>query len=287
MKRLGLYLLCFALVPFLWGVAGARDMQKFSEDIPADSEVKTIHIKIDVGLTTLDLKTHAGGDMLTAYAKYDSDKIRADVEYEKNGSEADIFLTSDQYKKKFNLDSDDCRWKISLSRDYIWDIDFNAGFAECRIDLSGLPVERLRLDLGASECRMVFNEPSPQLMDKFSVDAGAGEVRIIGIGYANFDDFSFDGGAGEFTLNFEGITDGFRQAKIDVGVGEVNVELPEGLPVRINAEEGWLSSFNVYGDDLEMHVDGQFESGNYDRAEYGLQIDLDIGIGEATVTLVD
>ncbi|MCP4570064.1 MAG: cell wall-active antibiotics response protein [FCB group bacterium] len=287
MKRLGTYLLIFTLVLFLCAVAGARDMQKLSEDIPADSEVKTIHLKIDVGLATLSLKTHAGGDMLTAYSRYDADKIKADVEYEKSGSEADIFLTSDQFKKKFHLDSDDCRWKISLSRDYIWDIEFDAGFAECRMDLSGLPVERLRLDLGASECRVQFDEPNPEPMRKFSVDAGAGEVRILGIGYANCDDFSFDGGAGEFTLNFEGMIDGFRRAKIDVGVGEVKVELPEDLPVRIEANEGWLSSLNVYADDLDMSIDGLFETGDFDEAEYGLQIDLDIGIGEATVTMVD
>lgn len=287
MRRFSLILIISSALIFLCSGAGARDMQRYSETIEADTQVKKIHLKLDIDIANLKIVAHSGEDMLTANARYDADKIRVDVEYEGSGSEADIFVISDQRKKRFNLDSDDCRWQISLSTDYTWDIIIDAGVTEGRLNLSGLPIERLKMDIGAGEFRVIFEEPNPESMRKFTVDAGAGELKILGIGYANCEVFNLDGGAGEFVLNFEGMTDGFHSANIDIGVGEVVVELPEELPVRLNAEEGWLNSINVRTSELDMDVDGRFETGNYDDADYGLEIDLDVGIGEASIVIAD
>ena len=280
-------LMLIGLMLIFGASAGARDMQKISKDIPADPDIKTISLRLDIDIAELTLTTHAGGDILRSEGRYNADKINAVIDYEKLHDEGDITVKVEQVRKKYNLDSEDCRLRISLSTDYVWKIDFEAGFADCKLDLSGLPLEKIRLDLGASECRLSFEEPNPVQLGRFTVDAGAGEVHLLGLGYANFDNFSFDGGAGEFVLNFEGFTDKYHEAEIDVGIGEITVELPGDFPVRLRTDNGWLSSIEIQGDDMEMDRDGLFSADDFDEGDFGLDVDFDIGIGEATITLVD
>lgn len=127
--------------------AQSRDMQKYSRDITADSEVKKIKFDSDIDLADLRIETHGGGDMLNCQARYDADRVEIDIDYDKSGKTAGIFLSSDHYRQKLSTDSDDNRMRISISRDYVWDINLDIGFAECRIELPGCRLKTCRLIL--------------------------------------------------------------------------------------------------------------------------------------------
>ncbi len=267
----------------LCSISVARDMQTLEKNLPADPGVKQITLDSDIGVAEFNLTTHAGGDMLSGDIRYDADKFRVDVEYEKTGTTGDILLSSEQNRKLHDNRARDCRWDISLSRDYTWNINLDIGASEGEMDFSGLPIEEMSLDLGASESRIVFASPNPQRMRELAIDAGAGEVEIAGLGYANFDHLSFDGGAGQIVLNFDGLEKGVRSAKIDVGVGEVRLELPDGLPVRVRSDDSWLNSINIDNVDIDEVDDGVYETKGFEDADHGLEIDLDVGIGSATI----
>ena len=160
------------------------------------------------------------------------------------------------------------------------------GFAECLIDLSGLSVADLSIDIGASECDLEFNRPNPVAIEMLDIDAGAGELKVEGLGNANFEEMRFDGGAGDFVLNFEGEFEGFKTARIDIGVGALRLELPRDLPVRIETDNSWLNSINIRGARLIEVDDGVYETRDYDLANRGLEIDLDLGIGETEISWV-
>jgi hypothetical protein len=177
---------------------------------------------------------------------------------------------------------------MSLSRDYHWNLNLDIGMAQSRIDLSGLPLERLNLDVGASECQIEFSDPNPIPLDQIKIDAGAGDVKLYGLGYANFDDLTFDGGAGSFLLNFEGLKDGRRSVSIDVGVGSVEIELPHDYPVRVESEGGWFNSIELHDADLTKVDDGVYESKDYSRGgDRSLIIKLDVAMGKARIRRVD
>ena len=267
----------------LCSILVARDMQTLEKSFPADPGVKQITLDSDIGLAEFTLATHAGGDMLSGDIRYDADKFRVDIEYEKTGTTADILLSSEKNRRSNSNRARDCRWDISLSRDYTWDINLEIGASEGEMDFSGLPLEGMSLDLGASECRIVFASPNPQRMRELAIDAGAGDVEITGLGYANFDHLSFNGGAGQIVLNFDGLDQGMRSAKIDVGVGEVRLELPDGLPVRVRCDDSWLNSVSIKDIDIEEVDDGVYETRGFEDAEHGLEIDLDVGIGTAII----
>jgi hypothetical protein len=275
--------LVLAAVLIFSGTLAGRDIETVEKNVPGDSEVKKVNLETDIGCANITLSTHDKGDMFTSEVRYDTDRVEVDFEYEKQKTAADIFVLSEQASRRLDLDTDDCRWDISLSREYVWDIKLDIGFAECELDLSGLPMDRFELDIGASECQIVFNEPNPEQLRRMEIDAGAGDLEFIGLGYANFEHLSFDGGAGDFTLDFTGLTEGFHTAEIDVGVGDARVELPKGLPVRIETGGSWLNSIKVRGRELEEIDDGVYETEDFEDSDYGLEITLDLGIGQATI----
>ncbi len=286
MKRV-IFIMSFALSSALMTIpAAARDIEHLDTNIPADANIRNANLEADIGLARIRIDTREGGDIIEGHVRYDADKFRVDIEHDSQGDDLDIFLFSEQARRKLNLDSDDNDWQINLSRDCRWDIDLEMGFAECLLDLSGLPITNLVMDIGASECEVEFGLPNPERASLIDIDAGAGEVAIKGLGYANFEEFRFDGGAGDFVLNFEGDYSEFRRARIDVGVGAIRLELPRNLPVRIETSDGWLNSFSLRGARLTEVDDGVYETKDFDKAQFGLEIELDLGIGEAEITWV-
>lgn len=287
MKRYAAFLIIPAILISAVTAVPARDIQTVEKNAPGDAGIKRVNLEADIGVAELFLMAHDGGDVYSAEARYDAEKIEVDVEYDKRGSSADLFLSSEQIDDEFDIDTDDARWDISLSREYTWDIELDMGVTDAEIDLSGLPIERLKLDHGVSECRVAFTEHNPVEMRRMVVDAGVGDLEINGLGYANARDMYFDGGTGDFVLNFSGQSDGFRTAQIDVGVGSVTIEIPRDLPIRIETEEGWLNSVKIprrYFDEVDDDV---YETEGYEEAAYGLEIQLDIGIGSAKIKIRD
>lgn len=285
MRHRSVYLFILSILLYAFSTASAGDMQTLEKNAPPDSDVKRVNLEADIGVAEFSLTTHDGGDIYTVTARYDAEETDVTVEFDKSGSSADLFLSSEQIDDDLDIDTDDVTWDISLSRDYSWDIQLDLGVTDADIDLSGLPVEALKIDHGVSECRVIFTEPNPIEMRRLVVDAGVGDVKIGGIGHANAGDMYFDGGTGDFVLNFSGQKKDFRTAQIDVGVGSVTVEVPRDLPVRIETEEGWLNSVSVPKRHFVEVGDDVYETDAYDKAEYGLAVELDVGIGSATVKL--
>lgn len=281
-----------AVIPFLLIIAVApawgRDLKTLDKTVPTDPQVKTVRLSADIGAATLSIETHPGKDLFVGSVRYDADRVDADIDYAPRGSSAELNISTKQIGRKWHVDSDDDRWNLSLSRDYHWDLNLDIGMAQSRIDLSGLPLERLRLDVGASECQVEFSDPNPISLDYIKVDAGAGEVKFFGLGYANFDHLTFDGGAGSFLLNFEGLKDGRRTVTIDVGVGSVELEIPHDFPVRVESDGGWFKSIELHDAGLTKVDDGVYESKDYSRGgDRGLVIKLDVAMGKARISRVD
>ncbi len=264
------------------GTTAARYRAEFNRVIDADPAVREIILTADIDAGSMDVMVHDGVPMVEIAVVYHLRKVEIDVEYEAAGDVGEVFLNASRLSRFGDIDSRDCRWEVSLSTDYTWDMQLDIGAGDFRYDLSGLPLENFELDMGAGNFELFFRNENPVELRSLDIDAGAGELRVIGLGYSNFTMLNLDGGAGEFVLNFDGLTDGFHEASLDVGIGELRLELPESLPVSIVASDGWFQSIELDHADIRKYR-GRYESRDFDRASYGLKIDLDVGMGEAVI----
>ncbi len=261
----------------------AHDRQVLEKNFPADPQIKNVSLSADISAAEIRLHGHDGGDIFTGRVRYDADRTTVDITMEKSAAAADIEMTGERRHGKSPFKNEENAWNVSLSRDYTWKIGLDVGAADCLVDLTGVPVEEITLDAGASECEVVFERLNPKDMKRFSIDAGAGSLKLRGLGYARCSEFEVDGGAGSVEIDFAGFDGGFRTAHIDVGVGEIEIEIPQGVPVRILADEGWLSSVDIDDDLGEKVRDGVWESDGYEKGTRGLEISIDVGIGQVSV----
>jgi hypothetical protein len=263
---------------FLLG-SSSRNRATVEEAIDLKNE-KMLETRLDFGAGELKLGPKAAsGRLFEGRFSYRPRDFKPDLHY--TSSRQTGFLTLETKSlKKFLTDRDlKNEWEVSFSPQVSHAFDFDLGACEAELDFSGLPVEELKLDLGAGECRIFFEKPNPVEMEKLEISAGASELTLKGLGNANFRQLKFDGGLGEFRLDFSGDFSGERQADISVGLGEIELLFPSGVGVRVYKESG-LSSIE-FGADFEEVSGDVWETENYHSAKSRLVIKLSVGLGSA------
>lgn len=145
-------------------------------------------------------------------------------------------------------------WDLKLG-DQPMNLSIDAGAFDGKFEFGGLALTRLDISAGASDVELNFSEPNPVKMSAFTYQTGASDVKIIGLGNANFNLFDFSGGAGDFTLDFSGDLQRDASIKIETGLSNMIIIIPEGVNAvvtvkgglsNVNAGPGWVRSGNDY-----------------------------------------
>jgi len=264
----------------LW--AGKRSMDKISKTIELKGE-KHLTVKMDIGAAIIDLRSNRTGDILNAEVEYDPDELRVDMEYDADKDEGTLYLESESRRKGIDLDKEDHYWNLEFTDRIPITFEIDVGACEADFDFSGLKIDRLDMDLGASSVDVDFRKPNPVRMRKMIIDVGASQLTIIGLGNANFERLSFDGGVGDFTLDFSGEFEHPGQVDIDVGLGSLTIRLPEDAGVEINSESSFLSSFSIDKSDFDEVEDDVYHNDKFGQTDKELIFNVDIGLGSIEI----
>lgn len=173
--------------------------------------------------------------------------------------------------------------ELELARGVPMDLDLEFGAVQADIDLAGLALTDLELSTGASESEVTVSEPNPVRMGTASFEAGAAEFRVSHLGNLNAERIEVDAGVGSITLGFEGRWQRDARVSIDMGLGSLELRVPEGLGVRLR-KDSFLTSLDSQGLIKRGDV---YESLDYDDADHRIDIDLDAAFGSVTVVWID
>lgn len=168
---------------------------------------------------------------------------------------------------------------IALTRSVPIDLDLDFGAGEAEIDLGGVALRNLEVSTGASETHVRFGAPNPIRAGHVSIEAGAAELEVIGLGNARAEQFSFEGGVGSTLLDFSGEWDRSAAASVQMGIGSVTLRLPRGLGVRIN-KDSFLTSFDSQG---LVKRGNSYYSTDWESARHQLTIDINAAFGSIEV----
>jgi hypothetical protein len=163
-------------------------------------------------------------------------------------------------------------WNLKLGK-FPMDLTVNAGAYEGKLDLTGLPLTNLTITDGASKAQVLFSSPNPEKMQLLSYRTGASDVKLVGLGNANFTEMSFEGGAGTYDLGFSGQFQRDSNVHITSGVSSITITCPLSVFCKININ-GALTDVTTGG---EWKVDGR----SYTNGGSGptLTIVIDMGLG--------
>ena len=142
-----------------------------------------------------------------------------------------------------NLNDLKNEWDLKLGGEPM-SLSIESGAYEGKLELGGLALTQLKISDGASDVELNFSEPNPEEMSVFTYDSGASNVKITGLANANFSLFDFSAGAGDYTLDFSGELQRDASIKIETGLSNLIIVVPEGVAAEVRVEGG-LSNVNA------------------------------------------
>jgi hypothetical protein len=264
-----------ALCPAAIAGSGSNSTQS----LPLD-DAALVEMNVDFGAGYFQLGRAREGQLLEGTFTSDRDDIEAEASYHRRGERGvlDLSIHSDESSISGHIKNE---WTVGMAPGVPLDIDLELGAAEADLDLSGLSVSRLRLEVGAADCELWWDRRNPVRLTDLEVECGASSVHLEGLGYADFEHLTFEGGLGSFELDFSGDWLHSATADLEVGMGEMELRVPPGIGVRIETDKALASvkvdrHFVRRGDDV-------YESENYGDAEIKLDCYVEVGMGSLVV----
>lgn len=281
--RILMTMLWFSLL--LAGMISAADLENKSFVFPGDKVEKLI-IRADLGAGRFDVNTADMTEIFKADVEYDPRRLRVYADYEKEDGIGYLDFGSDLNWKK-NIEGEENIWDITLSTRYPAEMEIDVSACKADFDLGGIPITYIDFDLGAADGKLDFSKPNPEVVARAELDAGAGKLQISNLGNLNFKRLYLDGGAGKFEIDFSGKYTMRSKAKISLGLSSTVIYIPRNLPFSIEADDNFLSSIDF--DEFEQYeIDkGYYETEDFESSDYGLEIQVDVGVGSVEFRWAD
>lgn len=252
---------------------GPTEILAVDEAGPADEAVPTVILNMGAG--RLDL-TGGSESLLSGEIQYNV------AEWKPTVTNAAGLVTVTQGDSGDNVGIPESgaqvvnEWNLKLGSTPM-NLTVNAGAYDGVLDLSGVPLQALSINDGASKSEVRFDSLNPEVMETLSYKTGASTVKLTGLANANFTTLTFDGGAGDYTLDFSGALQQDATVKITTGVSNVRLVVPAGMTVQVQVE-GAISNVNTEGtwtvNDKDYAVAGSGPT---------LTITVQMGVGNLTL----
>jgi N-terminal domain of toast_rack, DUF2154 len=199
-----------------------------------------INLKLSFGAGELTL--NPGADVLvdgTAIYNYDELKPTTITD----GGDVEVRVGDEDFNILPSLNDLKNEWDLKLG-DQPMNLSIDSGAYDGSFELGGLSLTRLEIKDGASNVEVSFSEPNPVEMSTFTYSTGASDVKLTGLANANFSLLDFSAGAGDYTLDFSGELQRDASIKIESGLSNLIIIVPEGVSAVVSVESG-LSNVNA------------------------------------------
>jgi len=271
-----------ALVFFFASFALAGRIEHETRQIDIEG-ANNLDVELEFGAGELRISPADMSQAATLDIRYDTRQVEYDVDYKVSKGIGHLYIKS-EHRKHCDIDTDKNKLDLVLSTRYPTSLKMDIGACDAEIDLGGIPLERLEIDVGAASGDIDFSKPNPRRLSEINIDAGATSLDMHSIGNANFELMTFSGGVGSFDLDFRGEYKGESKIDLEVGLGSADIILPRGIPTRVETNgSNWLSSVDFHKDDLEEINDGIYESPDFEDSETRIILMLDVGLGSVDI----
>lgn len=257
-----------------------RSTSHYRKEIPLQNE-NSVDVHIELGAGRVFLERASEGRLFEIACDYPSGRGRQpSVSYQVTGGKGKLSVRAAKEEGHWKLwpwgDGKEDRFTLRLTDKVRLSISLQVGASSSHLDFTGLRLTNLKLDTGASDTRITFDRPNPEVLDVLDIDVGAATLKATGLGNANIRRFSFNGGVGGYSLDFGGTARRRTDVDISMGIGSLTLAVPSGLGTRIQTAETFLTSTTIKG----FEKKGRFylnRSHGTSEGELSVRIDQAIG----------
>ncbi|MBI3162075.1 MAG: hypothetical protein HYZ23_06180 [Chloroflexi bacterium] len=198
----------------------------------AAPDTEDVRLNLSFGAGEISLEPGAK-KLVEGTATYNYSAFKPEVTTD--GSDVRIQLDNPKSLPPFNELKNE--WDFKLG-DTPMDLRIEAGAYQGVFDFGGLSLNSLSIQDGAAEVDLTFSEPNPVEMSVFHYETGASNVKMTGLGNANFSLMDFSSGMGDYTLDFSGELQRDASITISSGLSNIILVIPEGVNAVVTVDSG-------------------------------------------------
>jgi hypothetical protein len=220
------------------------------------------------------------GEPLKVEGRYDSGVYELEESLERPEGEGWIYSVRFERRVSwmrvlFSEKEQENRVDISLPRGVPIVLEGVIGVGESVLELGGLSIRKLDLDLGTGSHQIRFSEPAPLPMERFALKSGIGELLVHDLGNASPRGVKISHRIGEVNIGLKGAWLNDAEIGVSCGIGECIVLVPDDVGLEVGSATIGLG---------EVSGGGREGSRPAGPGEPTLRLDLSGKIGEVRVT---
>jgi predicted membrane protein len=169
--------------------------------------------------------------------------------------------------------------ELELARGVPMDLRLDFGAVRADLDLGGLALTDLELRTGASQTTLDVSSPNTVRLRRADLEVGAAEFTARQLGNLNTSDLSVSAGVGKVRLELTGQWRENATVAVQMGLGSLELVVPEGLGVRL-VRQTFLTSLDSEG--LVKRGEAYYST-NWDSAGRRVTVDVDAAFGSIKV----
>ncbi len=220
-----------------------------------DAEEVNLQLSFGAGELTL---TPGASVLVDGTATYNFDEFKPEIV--EDGGNIEIKMGDVEFPNFPSFNDLKNEWDFKLGADPM-NLSIDSGAYDGTFEFGGLALTSLSIEDGAANVELAFSEPNPAEMTSFSYNTGASDVSMTGLANANFSLFDFSSGAGDYTLDFSGELQRDASVKIETGLSNLIIVVPDGVHAVVTVEGGLSnvsagSGWGRSGDTYEQEGEG-------------------------------
>lgn len=169
---------------------------------------------------------------------------------------------------------------LRFSPDIPTTMNLKLGAVKGFLELGGLQLHSVSMEIGVSQCLVNFARPNPGVMSRFTVEAGVGKLEMLNLANARCEHFEFEGGMGSYVLDFGGALERNARVDIELGMGSLTLYLPKTVGVRITVNKSLFTALDI---DEVYKKGNQYFNDRWGKTDQQLDVHLDAGFGKIDI----
>lgn len=194
-----------------------------------------VEVVLDLDMGRFEIEPAPAGEPLSVEAHYDAAAFELSEAW-------------DETARRYTVSFEQRRWMplwragrsgeanevvLRIPRGYPVALVGAIGVGQSRLELGGLTVSAVELDLGTGDHELSFSEPTPEPVERITLDGGVGELEIRDLGNASPAMVRVEQRIGELDVDLSGAWRTGGTVHLDLGIGECHVGVPLGIGVKL------------------------------------------------------
>jgi hypothetical protein len=233
--------------------ADRAEMEPLGELIPLDERAGRVILDLNEG--SFRIVPAPAGEPIRVDGRYDAGVYELAESFEQQEGEGWVYRVSfdrrvSWIRALFKETDQDNRINISLPRGTPFVLEGSIGIGESILELGGLAIRDVDLELGTGAHELKFGEPAPVPMESFDLAGSIGELRVSGLGNASPQTVKVSHRIGEVNIDLRGAWLRDTEVAIRCGIGECAVRVPDNVGVELLSADVTLGEVTSSGLDL-------------------------------------